>query len=120
MVIGSLEIRTGLSVVVVVGLWTGGCTAPRERLVVTHHDASVKIPAIKRAVHEKDRSAIPQLVRDLDHEDPAVRFYAINALEQLTGERLDYVYYEDEEKRRPAVKRWNEWLASHLSDASGG
>jgi hypothetical protein len=93
----------------VVGL---GCAAPRERLVVTHRDAAVKIPAMKKAVREQDQSAIAQLVCDLDSDDPAVRLYAIKALEKLTGQRLGYQYYYDEEQRKPSLTRWQEWLAA--------
>lgn len=107
-----ITVAIGGLTLVASGLVGLGCSAPRERLVVTHQDASVKIPAMKKAVREQDRGAITQLVSDLDNDDPAVRFYAINALEKLTGERLGYRYYLDEEQRKPAVERWRHWLAA--------
>jgi hypothetical protein len=55
-------------------------------------------------------SAAPQMVSDLDSDDPAVRFYAIEGLERLTGQTMGYVYYEDREARRPAVMKWRKWL----------
>ncbi len=88
-----------------------GCTAPRGPLVVTDPDPSIKIPAIEVAVQGHDLKATPQLVRDLESDDPAVRFYAIEALHKLTGERFGYLYYADEEKRQPAVDQWKAWLA---------
>ena len=88
-----------------------GCTAPRGPLVVTDPDPSVKIPAIKKAVRTHDRAAARQLVADLESDDPAVRFYAINGLERLTGERFGYDYYASDERRRAAVQRWQKWLA---------
>jgi hypothetical protein len=100
-------------------LASGGCTAPRRPLIVTDPDPSVKIPAYKKAVRKKDRAAVKQLVADLDSDDPAVRFYAINALERLTGEQLGYRYYEHEEQRRPAVERWQGWMRAGEM-ASGG
>ena len=87
-----------------------GCTAPRGPLVVTDPDPSVKIPAIKKAVRLKDRKAVKQLVADLENDDPAVRFYAINGLHRITGQRLGYDYYAAEEQRGPAVQRWRQWL----------
>jgi hypothetical protein len=72
----------------------------------------VKIPAIKKAARKRDRAAAKQLVADLESDDPAVRFYAINGLQRITGERFGYDYYADEQKRQPAVRRWNEWLAA--------
>ncbi|HZN63931.1 MAG TPA: HEAT repeat domain-containing protein [Tepidisphaeraceae bacterium] len=87
-----------------------GCTAPRPPLVVTDPDPSVKIPAFKKAVRKKDRGAVRQLVKDLDSDDPAVRFYAIGALERMTGQQLGYRYYDDETGRSPAIARWQNWL----------
>ena len=98
--------------VVVLSCVAGGCTAPRGPLVVTDPDPSVKIPAIKKAARNRDRSAVRQLVADLDSDDPAVRFYAISGLSRITGERFGYDYYAGEEDRQPAVKRWREWLAA--------
>src|SRR4051812_15904385 len=63
------------------------CTAPRGPLVVTDPDPSIKIPAIQKAVRDKDMKAVPQLIKDLESDDPAVRLYANHALEQLTGQR---------------------------------
>jgi hypothetical protein len=90
-------------------LGSAGCVHPRAPRVVTDPDPSVKIPAYKQAVRKKDRSAVKQLVADLDSDDPAVRFYAIGALERMTGRRLGYRYYDNEEQRRPAVERWQQW-----------
>ena len=87
-----------------------GCTAPRGPLVVTDPDPSIKIPAIKIAVARKDLSTVRQLVKDLDSDDAAVRFYAINGLRRLTGENFGYLYYEEAEERKPATKQWQAWL----------
>lgn len=86
------------------------CTAPRPALVVTDPDPSVKIPAIEKAVREKDQKAVPQLVKDLDSDDPAVRFYANHALEMLTGQNFGYRYFDDESLREPAAQKWRQWL----------
>ncbi len=75
------------------------------------HEASLKIPAIKEAVDEHDEHAVPELVHDLDSTDPAVRFYAIQGLQRLTGQTFDYHYYDEYEQRRPAVMKWRQWLA---------
>jgi hypothetical protein len=94
-----------------------GCAAPRGPLVVTDPDPSVKIPAIKKAAGKRDRSATRQLVADLESDDPAVRFYAINGLQRITGERFGYDYYADEQQRQPAVQRWQDWLAGREREA---
>jgi hypothetical protein len=86
-----------------------GCTASRDELSVGARDPALKIPGMKRAVREKDLRTTKQLVEDLDSDDPAVRFYAINALRRLTGEDYQYRYYDDEVQRKPALAKWEEW-----------
>ncbi len=87
-----------------------GCSPPRGARHVTDPDPSVKIPAIRVVAKDKDRHAIPTLVEDLSSDDPAVRFYAIEALIRLTGDSMGYNYYASDTDREISVKRWNEWL----------
>jgi hypothetical protein len=54
---------------------------------------------------------VRQLVKDLDSDDPAVRLFAIHALQDLTGQRYGYDYFADEVQRQAALLRWQEWLA---------
>ena len=90
---------------------TPGCRAPRPPLSVEHEDPGIKIPAMKKAVREQDRSVVPQLVEDLASDDPAVRFFAIRALEELTGRTFEFQYFEDEEVRKAALEQWKQWLS---------
>jgi hypothetical protein len=94
-----------------------GCDAPPIKPVLTDPDPSIKIPAIELAVQRNDRSAIPVLIKSLESDDPAIRFYANNALRKLTGQDFGFLYYADDELRRPAVKRWQAWLASGATSA---
>src|SRR2546423_12625838 len=87
-----------------------GCSAPRGPIEVTNPDPSGKIPAMKKAVREHDLKVVRQLVKDLDSDDPAVRLFAIQALEKLTGQRYGYEYYADEVQRKPALSAWQVWL----------
>jgi hypothetical protein len=93
-------------------LGAAGCVHPRRPVVITDPDPTVKIPAYKRAVRKKEPAALRQLVADLESDDPAVRFYAIHALDELTGERFGYRFYDNEEQRQAAVGRWRQWLAA--------
>src|SRR5688572_16057902 len=93
------------------GLIACGCSAPRGPFMVTERDPANKIPGIKQAVERKDLSAAKQMVDDLDNDDAAVRFYAIEGLQRLTGQSFDYKYYDDELARQPAIKKWQAWLA---------
>lgn len=65
-----------------------------------------KLYAILDAARVNDRSAIPQLIEQLDCDDPVVRFAAINTLQQLTGETYGYRYYDDSFTRRESISRW--------------
>ncbi len=92
-----------------------GCTAPKEPAAVGHPDPSVKIRGMKKAARERDLATARQLVRDLDSDDPAVRFYAINALRDMTGETFEYRYYFDERQRKPSLKTWQQWLDQQVA-----
>jgi hypothetical protein len=99
-------------VVVVTGLLAGGCSVPGPVRDVRNPDPAGKIPAYKQAVRAKDRRAVRQMIKDLDSDDPAVRLFAIVGLRRLTaGETFGYQYFDDEHQRRPAIRRWERWLA---------
>jgi hypothetical protein len=79
----------------------GGYAGPRS---VVNDDPAVKIPEIRRAVDRDDRSIIGQLLNDLDSDDPAVRFYAHEALERFAGAPLTFDWHEaDRADRRDAI-----------------
>lgn len=92
------------------GGWVLGCASSAPK-VITDPDPSLKIPAIRAAADTQDFSNVRQLVRDLESDDPAVRFYSIGALEKLTGQTYGYQYFMDEERRAPAVEKWKAWLS---------
>ncbi|HEV2295942.1 MAG TPA: hypothetical protein VGR35_19005 [Tepidisphaeraceae bacterium] len=99
-----------LFLVVVVGLIPLGCSSPGPDKDVRNPDPLGKIPAYKHAVRLRDRSAVRQMVKDLDSNDPAVRLFAIVGLRRLTGQTFGYEYFEEERQRRPAIARWEAWL----------
>lgn len=76
-----------------------------------------RIRAAKTAVVWPYRSsserfaALELLVGRLDDEDDAVRFFAILALERLTGTRQGYEYYAPATERIRAIERWRRYLA---------
>ncbi len=94
----------------VILLCTTGCF-PQPDPVIADPDPMVKIPAMKLAVDRHDAGAAKDLIRDLNSDDAAIRFYAITALQRLTGDDFGYHYYDDEDQRKAAVGRWQEWLA---------
>lgn len=104
-----------LAAPLLLGALTGcsGYTGPRS---VANEDPAVKIPEIRKAVDAGDRSVMPQLVKDLDNDDAAVRLYAIGALQRLTGETFGYDWTQsDRAVRRPAIEQWR----AHLESSEG-
>jgi hypothetical protein len=87
------------------------CTEPRGPISVKSDDPTLKIPAIKEDVKSHDTKDVAQMVKDLNDDDPAVRFYSIEGLYRLSGDYFGYHYYDDEYARRPAIVRWNKWLS---------
>jgi hypothetical protein len=94
-----------------------GYTGPRS---VANEDPAVKIPQMHKAVQRGDMSVLPQLVKDLDSDDSAVRLHAIGALRQLTGESLDYNWTEeDRAQRRPFIEKWEAYVAARETPSEG-
>jgi hypothetical protein len=101
-------------IIILAGLCFSGCYAP-DPISLSSDSAPSAIPAIKIASDKDDRAAIPRLVQDLNDNDSAIRFAAINALRKITGQSFGYRYYDDEFTRRPALQRWRQWAKDHPS-----
>jgi hypothetical protein len=110
-----MQVRQGIVIVLLVCL--GGCF-PREDPKIGAVEPSANIAGMEKAARQKDRSAVPALVAQLDDSDPAIRFYTIEALRSITGQTLDYRYYDEVEQRAPAIQRWKDWLARQSATAS--
>jgi hypothetical protein len=89
----------------------GGCGRGRVKPAIASRDPSEKIPGIVAAVSAGSLEQARHMIASLSSDDPAIRLFAISGLRRLTGLTLEYNYYEDEEDREPAVKRWEQWLA---------
>ncbi len=89
-----------------------GCQAPRGPVSINSDDPDLKIQAIQRDACRKNTRDIPKMVADLSDEDPAIRFYAIQALRRLTNDDFGYRFYLDEDQRQIATARWQAWLKS--------
>jgi hypothetical protein len=112
-------VRDALALAVVAGLCccAAGCFGGgREPARLSSNNPGSKIPAIKKAAADCDPSdteTAQQLVKSLESEDPAVRFYAIRGLQNLTGETFGYVWYGgDERGRRDAMEKWKQWVGA--------
>ncbi len=69
-----------------------------------------RIHAIVDAARTGDQSRIPDLIAQLDSDDPAVRLFAIRALERLTNQTLGYHHADSIFVRDQAIDRWVHWL----------
>ncbi len=99
------------------GLWlcaVCGCGPWRSGddlyVALQDEDPAVRIEAGHRAGQVKDQAAVPYLVDRLTDSEKDVRFFAIIALQRITGETMGWRYYEPVAKRAEAVRRWREWL----------
>jgi hypothetical protein len=90
-------------------LAAAGCI-PQETQSINAVDPQACIPAMQEAARKKDRSAVPALVDRLNSDDAAVRFYAGEALKEITGQTMGYHYYDDLDDRMLAITRWRKWL----------
>ncbi len=111
-----LRVLTG-AVVVAAMLSCLACQPPRAAEGgFESADPASKIYAIQRAGEMRDAGAVPQLIAQLDSDDPAVRMYAIIALGKITGERKGYSPYDPPHQRMAAVDRWAEAYANDPND----
>lgn len=88
-----------------------GCSLPKMPRAINDTDPTAKIPAIKTSAATRDRKSVAQLVDELESDDAAIRFYAIRALKDITGETFGYRYFDDELERREEMLAWRRWLA---------
>ncbi len=71
-------------------------------------DPGSKLYAIHRAGVQRDVTAIPRLIEQLESDDPAVRQFADQALRIITGKEMGFRHFDPPHLRQPAVGRWQE------------
>lgn len=98
--------RTGcrvLIMLIVAGADIGcGSHGHSKRDGLNSDNPATKLYAIRQANHED----LPQLVEQLDSDDPVVRMMAIQSLQRLTNTRLNYNPYGSIVNRRLQAKAW--------------
>jgi len=94
-----------------------GCAStPRFRANIQSEDPAERILAIRAAANARDAQSVPLLVDRLEDEDAAVRFFAILALEKITGRRFGYDYAKPDAGRCKAVAKWRAYVRSDHKD----
>lgn len=92
----------------------GGCTLGGRipRSDIQSPDAVRRALAVQSAARDQDIEAVPLIVDRLEDEDDGVRFFAILALERLTGETFGYEYYKPPARQVAAIERWRDYVRS--------
>jgi len=98
----------------------GGCALPIERGLQSDTD-SARIDACVRAGDSGDPRYAPLLIELLDVPSADVRFYAISALERVTGCSYPYCYHGPAaEVAADARLVRGQWLAGRGRGGAGG
>jgi hypothetical protein len=99
---------------------SGGCERGfiSYRAEIQSANADERIRGILAAGQAKDRRAVPLLVDRLEDEDDAVRFFAIIALDKITGQRFGYDYALPAWQRAKAVEQWRGYVRQGGQTAS--
>ncbi len=99
-----------------------GCQGPQGQAGIHSPDPRERCLAIRAAAEAKDIRAVPLLVDRLEDEDEGVRFYAILALDRITGDRFGYDYAKPAWERAGAVDRWRAYVErrGHGGSIGGG
>lgn len=86
-----------------------GCELPGRQPDYDSYDPAERALAAVETHNDRDYRDIPELIEQLDSSDPAVRMFAAEALQALTGETLGYQFSDPELDRRDATDRWEAW-----------
>lgn len=87
-----------------------GCNIPPYRANFNSDDPTERILAVQAAAKAGDRSAVPLIVDRLEDEDNGVQFFAMLALERLTGERFGLESGQSSAERLAAIQRWRAYI----------
>lgn len=69
--------------------------------------------AITEAGVSGNTKAIPDLIEQLESNDPGARLLAIRSLERLTGLTLGYDHADPWWQREQAIEHWRAWALQH-------
>ncbi len=84
----------------------GGCSARVSTRDIHSYDPRRRALAIRHIAERNDRREIPRLVDRLEDEDQAVRLFAIQALERMTGIQSDYKYFLPPSAQQASIAKW--------------
>jgi hypothetical protein len=96
-------------------LLAGACTAPPTEADFDSPHPTARLYAIERAGAERDRTATPRLIEQLDSDDPMVRMLAIEALLRIEADTHGYRHGDPPHVRRAAIEQWVEHVSGQAT-----
>ena len=107
------------TIVSAAALLLGACAPSATEAKFDSPHSSSRLYAIENAMQRGDTTAVPQIVEQLDSDDPVVRMMAIEALKVLNdGETYDYRFDDPHLQRQAAIRRWVRSVESATSTTS--
>jgi hypothetical protein len=94
-------------------LLASGCTAQAPEADFDSANPAARLYAIERAGAQRDETATPMLIEQLDSDDAVVRMMALEALKRIEGDTYGYWFGDPPPEQRAAIDRWVE----HVSGA---
>ena len=105
----------GCSAAVILSGCDGANPSNPLAMKLQHYDPNVRTEGIRQAARTKDPVALPYLVDRLTDSQPHVRFFAIKALREVSGQSFGYKHYQPPRQRWQAVLRWRQWLVGRAA-----
>lgn len=102
------SLRSWLTLILLGGPVVAGCASGPPPRGMDDPDPAVRIRAIKHEVTRRADADRRKLVEQLEHDDPAVRLAAIEALRALTGETRGFTWYDEPSRQSAAINAWRE------------
>lgn len=109
--LGGIHVKASPTLLALSLLILAGCAGPKMTWQ-QKMDSSAGVEraqAVMTVDEQKNRAAIPLLIKRLEDDNVAVRLDAIDALGDMTGKDFGYVAWDAELRRREAVRRWQDW-----------
>lgn len=96
------------SLIIYILIASAACAPDTTKVGFVSDIPDSRIYAIRQAVLNHDTGATMQIIECLDSDDPALRFIAIHALEQMYDTNMGYHYYDTDHDREIAINSWTQ------------
>ncbi|MHC4612101.1 MAG: HEAT repeat domain-containing protein [Planctomycetota bacterium] len=87
-------------------LLAGACTAPTTEADFDSAHPTARLYAVERAGAQRDMTATPRLVEQLDSDDPLVQMMALEALLRIEGDTHGFWHGDPPHVRQAAIEQW--------------